>query len=90
MCIKKAAIKINLRKYQTVTEVCYAFMVAAFVAAETVDFFMVAAFVAAGTAAILWSLLLLLLGLLPFCGRWFCCCLDCCYFIYYYTSNEIR
>ena len=59
---KKEAIKTNLRKHQTVTEVCYAFMVAAFVAA--------------GTASILWSLLLLLLGLLPFCCFW-----DCCHFV---------
>jgi hypothetical protein len=41
----------------------------------------VTAFVAVGTAAILWSLLLLLLRLLPFCGHCFCCCWDCCNFM---------
>jgi len=41
----------------------------------------VAAFVAVGTDAILWSLLLLLLGLLPFYGHCFFCCWDCCHFV---------
>ena len=42
---------------------------------------MVAAFVVAGTGTILWSLLLLLLELVPFYGRCFCFCWDCYHFM---------